>query len=140
MTITTFTRHSAREFGQQFEAHLKEFAQQHGVRIRYAGGKFDPMKFEMKVNVSVIDGRSAEDVLKEKFARDAALFGFQPEVYGTIFHYGSSAWRLVGFETNRPKYCVLAKRVSDGATKLLPRIALGTIRTAIAPSQLSRVG
>lgn len=92
---------------------LNEHLKHRNLTFSKAGGQIDDGSFTMRVKVSPSDPQAVEEAERKAFIRCAYYVGLTPEDYGRRFHQNGVEFRLVRIHPDRPRYPLVAARVSD---------------------------
>lgn len=115
MNIKRFDKHECQVVEVVLKAKLKELAEELGIDVRYAGGRFDANTFTMRVECSTVEEsgfvntRAAED-----FKRSAQFYGLEATDLGRRFNYSFETYEITGLKPKSRKFPIIAKRVKDG--------------------------
>lgn len=110
MQIEKMNRPAVRKIAEALEKAAKEVADEMGLDVRLAGGRFDPDVGTLTERVEF----SLAGAEEKEFGMNAPLFELTAEDYGKEFSSRGERYRLVGLSTRRPKYPVVGERVRDG--------------------------
>jgi hypothetical protein len=94
---------------------LKPLEAKYGVKVRTTGGKFDPMRFTLPVDISIAtkDGESAAD--KERFELFCGAFDLKKSDYSKVVRddLKNRDLRIVGINTRRSRFPIILEDVID---------------------------
>lgn len=118
MSLTKFDRIMLKPFAEEARHLLETLAKKHGIQVSYSGGNFTDSNFQCKFDFKIITDSGAP----ADFDVKASLIGKPNIKYGRIFNLGGEMYRVIDIRTSRPKYPIVAERISD-----LKRVALTAV-------------
>ena len=112
--ISRFTPAVARQFHNEFDAFMKQFAENHGLAFKANNAKYTSDGFRTKVEfiVPTFVGMSAEETNWNKYCRN---FGFTAEDFGRKLKMprGNDVYEIVGINPRNYKYPIILKNLTD---------------------------
>ena len=116
--------------GAEIEQALAIIADKHGISIRPLGGPYDDTSATIHLQLLVRDS-AGEPITPERaaFARFAQEYGLRPTDLDREFVYNGYRWTVVGLNTGRPKYPILARKKIDGR---LYKLTADAVRFALS--------
>lgn len=131
MTILAFDSATCRLLDNAIEAALKPLANEHGIEIRIAGGRWSDHSYAVKLEILTRDeAGNVHHPGADSFRAMAKFYGLEPDDLGREFQQqGCIRYRITGLNTRRKKYPISVERVVDGKRFKMPaemvREALG---------------
>lgn len=111
-------------------AALKVLADEHGLEVRGAGGKFDDTTWTAKLEFKVKDKTAQETKERADFNLFCRMYDLDASDYKRRFKYGNDIFEILGFELKRSKFPIRARNVSTNAVKLLLDTAVDRVKAA----------
>ena len=130
MTIQQFDANTCRLIDEAIEAALKPLADEHGIQIKIAAGRYSAHGYAVKLEILTCDKTGNVHIPgADTFRAMAKFYGLEPEDLGREFQQGRVRYRITGLNPGRPKYPISVERVNDGKRFKFPadqiRQALG---------------
>lgn len=123
-TITEINRPACKKIREELNAGLEELGNRLGLTIHAGNASYNDTSVTFKVECVL----AGIDRNKEEFEKHCAILDLPKDAYGKTFEYNRQQWRLVGLKLNRPKYPILAEKVSrPGAKYKLPERAVESL-------------
>jgi hypothetical protein len=124
------TRDEAKKVYDEAEALLTALAAKHGFQLdRGVGGTFGIDELNLRARfTSAVSPEQKEEKRKRDFEFNCFHYGVDKKHYRATLLYGGKRYLLVGFNTRKPKYCVMAEDVATGKVWGLPELALGKLQ------------
>ena len=122
MKIDKFDKPVLRLISADIEAALAPVAAKYGITFVYKGARFLEKSATFKIEGATIGaGGVVQNKDREMFKLYARSYGLSPSDLDRQIGYGwqREQYILIGLNTRRPKYPIVAKRVSDGKIILL---------------------
>ena len=138
--ITEFHKATCRELGAELAALVSKWAAERGLSATSAGGSFDAIKFDCKIELRVLDQAKVDEVERKTFGQYCGLFDLTPEHFGTVVTIKGEQWRLCGLAINRSKYPFKFQNVATGKISLFGEIAADRIKAAAALKTVAKNG
>lgn len=123
--IDAFTKPLAKAMLDDLANVLKEFEIEWGVKVDFNGGSFESKEFKPRVIIK-IPSASGNPYEKEELAwkRYAGMESLKDEWLGKEITLKTKRLRIVGFNPNRPKKCIVLVGVADGKTYITSKDAM----------------
>ena len=115
-----FQRDDVKRMNVELHEALKAFEEKNNVKVSWGNVTFSEEEFHMTVKVESND-LYTEEAVEKKFRETAFLYGLKPKDYKRKFTSKGELYELIGFQPNRDKYPLLARRVKDGKEILFTR-------------------
>ena len=106
----TMTRDLCKTIQAEALAALQAVAAKHGLVVSGAGGKYDNVKANLKFEFAA---GTRKERAADTFTDYCAIFGFKASDKNREFKFKGVAYRLVGFNPNRPARSCMIERVAD---------------------------
>ncbi len=116
--ITSFDRPTLKVLRGALETALKSIESQFGISVDVGSASFTSENVTFKVNVAVV-GTSGQVMTKEatRFKQLASFYGLDPNLLFKKFtnpNAPQDEYKVLGLNTGRGKYPIIAERVRDG--------------------------
>jgi hypothetical protein len=120
MKIDSFDRTNLRLISVDLQAVLAPVAAKYGITIQYKGSRFSPDNVVFKIEGATIgSGGVANTRERDNFKLYASMYGLKDTDLDREISYAGKKYVIIGLNTRRQKYPIVAKRVEDGKTILL---------------------
>lgn len=117
--MKTFDKKAAAVVHDEMVKALADLGKKLGVEFTRAGGKFDLTEMTLKIKVVPADKEVALAEQKKDFASHCKWYGLDASDYLRVYDFRGEKYEIIGFNLNKPKYCVQGKR-ADGVTYSFP--------------------
>ena len=121
---------TAKQLGDASRDALERIAEQFGMQVKVAGGRYDPTlgTFTPKVVFSETDSD------ERKFAEYATMVGVAPDDFGKEFRHAGERFKVTGVNPRAQRLPILASRLRDGRTfKFTSRAVLAALAREWGP-------
>lgn len=116
------TKEKVRELRKELDDLLKDFGDDHGLKLSIGNIQFDDTGFKTKLDVR--EGSSDEEVQRKEWEKYCILFGLNSNDFRKKVFFQGQEFELIGFNTRAHKFPIIGKEVSSGKTFKLPRTAV----------------
>lgn len=124
MKITNITKSNIKMVETRMMELLKQLESEFDVKVRFAGGKFDDISADLKINIKVKETSTGASAEEAEFAKTAPLFGMTKADYKKQFKYAGHTFELVAFNPRAYKKPVKARSLNDGKIYVMPTNAM----------------
>lgn len=113
--FTKIDRPAIRTIGEAAAKALQAVAEQYGLTItegghRFSNGQTGQLNFSLALPSADGEAQTAQEIA---FRRNAVLWGLKPSDLGEVITYNGNEFRITGANPKKPKYAILAVRLSD---------------------------
>lgn len=106
------------------ESKLHELEKEHNLKFNIGTMRYGEFDFSVKLTAELV-----EDGLEEKmFSRVCEFYNLEPKHYGFQFSNQGKLYKLIGFEQNRPTYCIKAVNINTGEETLFHKNLIKIIK------------
>ena len=120
MKIDSFDRTNLRLISVDLQAVLASVAAKYGITFSYRGARFLADNATFKIEAATIgSGGVANTRERDNFKLYASMYGLKDTDLDREISYAGKKYVIIGLNTRRQKYPIVAKRVEDGKTILL---------------------
>jgi hypothetical protein len=120
MKIDSFDRTNLRLLSDDIKTALTAVAANYGITLQYKGARFSPDNVIIKIEGSTIgSGGVVNTRERDNFKLYASMYGLKETDLDKEISYAGKKYVIIGLNTRRSKYPIVAKRVADGKTILL---------------------
>jgi len=120
MKIDSFDRTNLRLISADLEAALAPVAAKYGITFSYRGARFLADNATFKIEAATIgSGGVVNTRERDNFKLYASMYGLKDTDLDREISYAGKKYIIIGLNTRRQKYPIVAKRVEDGKTILL---------------------
>ena len=116
MKYTMFDKYTAIELHNKFNAAMKKFAEENGLKFEPTSARFGAFEFSKKVKFTIKSQASTateELNAKFKFQRYANHYGLASSLFGKVVNIAGVEYRVAGVNTRARKKPINLTRVSD---------------------------
>lgn len=120
MTITSFTKTTARSLGEEATRELAALCAKHGLSVSYAGGSFDGGSFTMKVKFTTEAAQSDPTLSSEGryYEMMREIEGLPP--LGTVIIADGRRVKIIGYNSRAPKMPIMLEGEDGRRMKAAP--------------------
>jgi hypothetical protein len=120
MKIDSFDRTNLRLIADDIRTALAPIAVKWGITLDYKGARFSPDNVTFKMEGATIGSGGVSNTReRDNFKLYASMYGLKDTDLDKEISYAGKKYIIVGLNTRRQKYPIVAKRVEDGKTILL---------------------
>lgn len=132
MKITSFDTPTCRILSERISAAIQSVADEFGLDVKPAGGKFDTFKFTAKMELVVRETATGESAAKAEWDRWAEMFQLKKNDFGRSFTLRGHIYTVSGVAPSR-KNAICATR-GDGKVFVFPPATVRALLQGAAPT------
>jgi hypothetical protein len=138
MKIDSFDRTNLRLISADLEAAIAPVAAKYGITLSYKGARFLEDNATFKIEAATIGVSGVANTReRDNFKLYASMYDLKDTDLDREITYAGKQYIIIGLNTRRSKYPIVAKRVADGKTILLTREGVKAALLRQTPIQLN---
>ena len=120
MKIDSFDRINLRPLSIDIQSALAPIAAKYGITLQYKSSRFSPDNVTIKIEGATIGSSGVANTReRDDFKLYASMYGLKETDLDKEISYTGKKYIIIGLNTRRSKYPIVAKRIEDGKTILL---------------------
>ena len=120
MKIDSFDRTNLRLLSDDIKTALVPLAARWGITLTYKGARFLPDNATIKIDAATVGASGIVNTReRDNFKNYASMYGLNPSDLDKEITYAGKKYILIGLNTRRSKYPIVATCVGNGKTILL---------------------